>query len=78
MVVLGGVHREGVGVGRVGDQERELGRHPLAEVVVLERDAPDDIAGRLAVADRRDHLVLAEGIVVGDQTVEVGQVRVDR
>jgi len=30
------------------------------------------------VADRRDHLVLAEGVVVGDQAVQVGQVRVDR
>ena len=76
-VVLGVLEREGVGVGRVGDEDRELGRHPQAEVVELLRVAPDDVEARGAVADRRDDLVLAIRVVRVDEAIEAGEELVD-
>ena len=77
-VVLGVVHGEGVGVGRVGDQERELGRHPEAEVVELLRVALDDVEARRARADGGDHLVLRVRAVRLDERVQLGEELVDR
>src|SRR5437773_4560756 len=71
-VVLGVLERESVRVGSVGDEQRELGRHPEAQVVELLRVALDDLEARLPAADRWDHLALPVGVVLGDELVELG------
>ena len=72
-VVLGVVEREGVRIGRVGDEDGELGRHPQPEIVELLGVALDDIEARAAVADGGDHLVLTVRVVRVDEPVETGQ-----
>src|SRR5204862_445381 len=77
-VVLGRLEREGVGVGRVGDQDRELGGHPEPEVVELLRVALHDLHAGRAVADRRDDPVLAIRVVHVDEAIEPGEKLLDR
>src|SRR5437867_1606948 len=72
-VVLGVLERERVGVGGVGDEQRELGRHPEPQVVELLRVALDDLQARPALADRGDHLALRVRLVLGDEAVEAGE-----
>src|SRR6516162_4600174 len=77
-VVLGIVHDERVGVGRVGDEERELWRHPEPEVVELLGVALHDVEASGAVADRRHDPVLRVWAVRLDERVQLAEELVDR
>src|SRR5439155_22967521 len=54
-----------------GDEQGGVGPLPQTQVVQLLRVALDDLEARLPAADRRDHLALPVGVVLGDELVEL-------
>src|SRR5207249_10574307 len=69
---------EGVRIGGVRYEERDLRREPPGRVVGFEGHAPDDLAGSRAGGDGRSHPVLLRRVVGGNQTVELLEVAVVR